>query len=322
MRAEDESRPVVSVVVATRNRAALLQRLLASLRRQALPADRFELIVVDDGSEDETASLLEAMRDGAGPRLQVFSRQTRGGPAVARNQGWRAARAPLVAFTDDDCEVAREWLQEILAAASADGDSAIQGQTLSRPEERDAVGPFSRVLEVTNLGPHYQTCNIAYPKEWLEELGGFDERYPLPGGEDTDLAWRALKTGHRFVFAPRAVVYHGIVDYGPVGKLRWGLHWAESMRVFADHPELRRELLLGVFWKKPHALLALALGGVIAARWFRPALLLALPYARELRGRCLGGGYSLAWMPYLALYDCLETSAAVTGSLRHRTLVI
>jgi hypothetical protein len=68
--------------------------------------------------------------------------------------------------------------------------------------------------------------------------------------------------------------------------------------------------------------LVLALVGAVAARWFRPAIVLALPYLREVRGRCLFDGYSVAWAPYLALYDALETVAAVNGSVRHRIIVV
>lgn len=316
------SPPSVSVVVATRNRADRLQRLLASLSSQTLPLDRFEIIVVDDASTDRTPSVLESAQDGSPARLRMLRRSTRGGPATARNQGWREAEGELVAFTDDDCEVGPGWLSTLLDASAGAPDAVIQGRTEPTPAERSTVGPFSRVLEVTGPGPFYPTCNIAYPAGLLESLGGFDEAYPLPGGEDTDLGWRARERGTPVVFSDSALVYHGVVDYGPLGKLRWANHWAEAMRVFARHPGLRRSLYLRVFWKKAHALLLLALVGSLASKRFPPALLLALPYLRELRGRCLHDGYSLGWIPYLALYDVIEMTAAVRGSARHRILVL
>ena len=93
------------------------------------------------------------------------------------------------------------------------------------------------------------------------------------------------------------------------------------MQVFARHPELRRDLHLGLFWRHTHALLVLALLGALAARRFPPAALLGWPYYRNLRGRCneLGVGRALG---YLALYDALETYAVARGGIRYRVFVL
>jgi GT2 family glycosyltransferase len=156
----------------------------------------------------------------------------------------------------------------------------------------------------------------------LESLNGFDEGYPLPGGEDTDLGWRAREGGARYTFAHDAVVHHAVVDLGPLGKLRWALHWSDAMQVFRRHPQTRQVLTWRIFWKRSHALLSLALLGAAMSRRFPPAALLALPYGRMLRARCIVDGYSLAFMPYLALFDLAEIAGAMRGALRHRVLVL
>jgi GT2 family glycosyltransferase len=207
--------PAVAVVVATRDRAARLAELLESLRGQTLARERFEVIVVDDGSRDGTAALLASADD-----VRVVTRAVGAGPAAARNEGWRVARASLVAFTDDDCVATPGWLEALVGACLARPGAIVQGRTAPREDERDRLGPFSRSLWVDG-GPYYQTCNIAYPRELLERLGGFDaDAFPFVG-EDTDLAWRAIESGASVAYEPSAVVHHAVAVLGPLGALRF-----------------------------------------------------------------------------------------------------
>jgi glycosyltransferase involved in cell wall biosynthesis len=322
MQASTGKTPSVSVVVPTFNRRGRLAALIESLRRQTLTPAQIELIVVDDSSTDGTAQMLErAAGEGHFLRFEVVRRTSSAGPAAARNVGWRQARAPLVAFIDDDCEASPSWLEELVLRSGSD-ELAVQGRTEPIPREVEGVGPFSRTLSVTQLGPFYPTCNMAYPKALLERLGGFDESYPAPGGEDTDLALRAIERGARIEFADGARVFHAVNQYGPVGKLRWALHWSHSVRVFARHPGLRSTFTWRVFWKHSHAMFFLALLGITLARRIPPAALLCLPYLRTLRARCIIEGYSLAYAPYLALYDATEVLAMSRGAVRNRVLVL
>jgi glycosyltransferase involved in cell wall biosynthesis len=320
-----EHAPNVAVVVATHNRAERLEALLASLANGTFPADSFELVVVDDGSTDETAAVLRRAAAGGRLRLRTIARSHAGGPAGARNDGWRAAHAPLVAFTDDDCVVDPGWLAALVERARAHPGSIVQGRTEPNPAELDAWGPFSRTLAVRRLGPWYQTCNILYPRELLERLGGFDAgAYSGPGGEDTDLAWRAFELGREAVYADDALVFHAVSRLGPLGRLRVAWRWTETMRVFARHPQLRRsELKRGLFWKGSHYLLVRVLVAALLPRrlhLLRPWL--AWPYVRHLadRGRDEGGGLLAA--PYFALHDVVELVAVIRGALRYRVLVL
>jgi GT2 family glycosyltransferase len=253
--------------------------------------------------------------------MKSFSREN-GGPARARNDGWRAATAPYVAFTDDDCVATPAWLETLLRAGKRSPGTIIQGRTEIDPGEINTVGPFSRTLEIKERSPFYATCNVLYPRSLLQTLGGFDERYPLPGGEDTDLAWRALGDGATAAFSPDAVVYHGVVQYGPLGKLRWALHWSDSMQVYGRHPGLRSVLTWGIFWKRTHALFVLAVCAGALARRMPIAALLVLPYLRMLRARCIVEGFSLGYMPYLAIYDATEVFATARGAIKHRVLIL
>jgi glycosyltransferase involved in cell wall biosynthesis len=317
--------PRVSVVFATHNRARRLAELLASLRRQTLPAGEFEVVVVDDGSSDETPSVLESEARDGGLDLRHIRLDPGRGPAVARNAGWRAAEGELIAFTDDDCVASEGWLAAGLEAAAQNPGCVLQGATDPRADERDALGPFSRTLRVPHGGHYFQTCNVFYPRELLERTGGFDEAtFTVPGGEDADLAWRAIGTGAGTAFVPEARIFHAVTRIGPLGKLRVAWRWAETVKIYERHPELRRRALVrGVFWKQTHLdLLRLLLALALPRRFVLLRGWLAYPYLRHLigRGRSEGGGLLLA--PYYLLHDIVEVAAMVRGSARYGTVVL
>jgi glycosyltransferase involved in cell wall biosynthesis len=312
----------ISVVVPTRDRVARLEALVEALRRQTLGGDRFEVIVVDDASSDASPAYLERIA-GEQPfaRFEVVRREASAGPGAARNSGWPRARAPLVAFTDDDCEPEAGWLEELLRVAKDHPGAVVQGRTVPNPREVGELSLFARTLDVRG-GPWYPTCNIAYPRELLERLGGFDATsYPW-AAEDADLAWRALEGGAVIVFAENARVAHAVNVLGPLGSLRQALRWSDGVLVLARHPGLRRQMLFERFWKPSHAKLLLALAGVMLTRRTRLGLLLTLPYLREARGRCRAHGQSEALIPYVLLHDAVETFAVVRGAVRHRVAVL
>jgi GT2 family glycosyltransferase len=315
--------PELSVVLATHDRPERLAALLAALRAQTVAPERFEVIVVDDDSSDSTPVLLEREAASSPFRLRALRRTRSSGPATARNEGLRVATGELIAFTDDDCEPAPEWLAEGLRASRASPDAVIQGRTEPNPAELSRLGPFSRTLRVTELGPHFETANMFYPRSLLERLGGFDERFRRPGGEDTDLAWRAIEAGAGVEFAPGALVHHAVEDHGPIGLLRIAGRWYDLMYALRRHPGYRaRTRWRRIFWKQSHALLTQALIGCALARRFPPAALLALPYLRHLLRRCEEIGVGPSYVPYLAIHDLVEAGAAVRGGLRHRVFVI
>ena len=316
--------PRIAVVFATHDRARRLERLFEALRRQSVGREAFEVVAVDDASSDDTPEVLEREVRRGELALTTLRLDVGSGPAAARNAGWRAASAPLVAFTDDDCRPAPDWLAAGLRRLE-DGAGIVQGRTEPDPEEAHLQGPFSRSLCVRRLGPFFQTCNVMYQRALLERVGGFDQlTFTVPGGEDADLAWRALATGARAVFAPDALVHHAVSPLGPVGKLRVAWRWTETMRLFARYPDLRREELThGLFWKGSHYLLFRALvAAVLPRRVAALRLWLARPYFLHLidRGRVDGGGPLLA--PYFLVHDLVEMAAAARGAVRYRTMVL
>ena len=314
--------PQISVVVASRNRAERLAGLLRSLAAQTIGTARFEVVVVDDGSTDTTPDLLsEASRDEA---LELTSILGAGnGPAAARNAGWRLAKAPLVAFTDDDCEATPTWLEEALAVASAHPGAIVQGPTTPIPREADSIGPFTRTRNITEPNPSYQTCNIIYPREVLERLDGFDEGFPEALGEDTDLGWRARELGTELEWSDRVLVHHAVDDVGPAGLLRSALVGADQARIFRRHPDLRHELRWGRVRLAPVPGLSCALLGLVIGRR-SPMLgaLLTLPYVRHLARTCRAQRASAIYAPYYVVVDLATIYTGLRGALRHRVMVL
>jgi len=312
--------PAVSVVVATRNRAPRLRALLLSLIAQTLPRDQFEVIVVDDASSDATPSVL-ARADG----VRVIRRDVNEGPAAARNDGWRAARAPLVAFIDDDCEADPEWLIAGLAACAEHPGAVVQGRVDPHPAEAHLRSPFARTLTVHGDGPYYQTANIFYPRALLERLGGFDARsYPVPGGEDTDLAWRAIEAGAPTAYADAARAYHAVSVIGARGRLRVAARWSQTLHVYRRHPGARKRVFTrGVFWKPWHYTLARASLALVVPRRFRYLRgWLAAPYLDSIRVRLRHERGRVWHAPFYLVEDAVEIAAAVRASIRHRMLVL
>ncbi len=186
----------VSVVVPTRNRARFLPPLLEALAGQEYPA--LEVIVVDDASTDETPRILASWQ-GEGRIALRLDRP--GGSYAARNAGWRAARGDIIAFTDDDCLPIRVWISGLVRALGG-GAAGAQGMTL--PGGGD-VTPFTHQIEQRRPGPPYRTCNIAYRREVLERVGGFDESFRWYG--DNILGLRVRQLGE-IAWAPAALVRH------------------------------------------------------------------------------------------------------------------
>jgi len=282
--------------------------------------ERYEVVVVDDASGRETVELLSREVDAnGGPTLRVIRREVSNGPAGARNGGWRSARAPLVAFTDDDCEAPAPWLAALVQAAHEHPGALVQGPTIPNPADGNPHDGFSHTLEATQLGPWFETANILYPRELLERVGGFDEQaFSGPGGEDTDLAWKAIATGAGAVWAPDAVTHHAVTAVGRRGLLRKAWHWDEAILCFKRHPQLRKELHAGVFWTRGQMQLALALLALLPGlpRAVRAALL--YPYARRL----YAGRRTPSLAPFRLALDLVEGAACVRGSLRYRVLVL
>ncbi len=325
--------PRISVVIATHQRAGYLRELLDLLPDQSLGVEAFEVIVCDDGSADDTWAVLEKAATDGPLRLGAVRLPVSGGPSRARNVGSAHARAPFIAFTDDDCLPTAGWLAALLRGAEV--ADVVQGAVRAEPEEHAAAGPWDKTLWVSGLTPWFETANIAYRRALFEHLGGFVEADGVsrrPGGmafgEDCLLGARAVAAGARHAFADDALVHHRCIPGTYADYL-------ESRRRLVGFPALaqqsapiREHLLGGAFLTRRSAAFDLAVAGTLLALLRRqPAWLFAsIPYLRAVwpdagtrrpRSRLRG-----VRMAQLAYGDAVGLAWLLRGTARHRSVVL
>jgi glycosyltransferase involved in cell wall biosynthesis len=314
----------VSVVVPTYRRAANLPRLIAALEAQTLARDRFEVVVVDNGSDDDTPAVLAALAASSPLRLVPLRVEVNEGPARARNLGWRASSAPLVAFTDDDCVPRPDWLAQAVATAWATPHlGVLQGATL-RPVGAAVATMRSVVRETLRPSPYFEGCNLVFPREVLERTGGFDESFPF-SGEDTAAGWAAVEDGGEWVFDETAAVEHDVTDR----PLRWHLMmaWREGnlVDVAARHPSMRQRGFWRPWAHRPwNVAYLLGLLATIAAAVLRQPLLL-LVWVGWVRLRRLPGWpplYAVKILGWTFVHDGVVCVAMLRASWRNRILVL
>ena len=205
--------PFFSIIVPTYRRPAQLAVCLEAMTHLDYPANRFEVIVVDDGSDAPPEAMVTAIRD----RLDVtLLTHPHGGPAAARNAGAARAKGDVLAFTDDDCAPAAIWLRAFSDRLDPSGDCAAGGRTLNALSE-NLYSTASQLL-IDYLYAYYNaesaharfftSNNLAVPADGFREVGGFDVTFPLPAAEDREFCDRWVHRGHRLVYAPEAVIRH------------------------------------------------------------------------------------------------------------------
>ena len=296
MNAEPHALPV-SVVVPVYNGASTIVDCLRGLLAQSMARETFEIIVVDDGSTDETAALASAFP------VRLLRRDN-GGAAAARNSGMEVARGTWVAFIDADCVASRGWLHALTAAVRAPGPPMLgaAGRTLGLR----STSPAARFCDLTGsldaerhlAHPRYPfppSGNVLYRREALLAVGGFDPRFRSYEACDLHARLRA-RDGGAFVFVPRAVVLHRHRHTWPAywrQQFSYGIGYAQFMRSRAG--ELHWSLLSEA--KAWGALAALGAAAALPGRGDR-ALVRRGAFVKALAQR---SGFSLTYWRRSAL---------------------
>ncbi len=198
--------PRISVVVCAHNEEATIAECLTAAT--ALDYPDFEVIVVDDGSSDQTAEIAESF---AGVRTV---RQRHAGLSAARNTGIDAATGEIVAYLDADAYPTPEWLRYLYLAFDRRDVGGAGGPNLPPPNDPDLAqlvaaspGGPAHVLVSDDRAEHVPGCNMAFWRSVLIEIGGFDPVYRA-AGDDIDVCWKVLDRGWQIGFHPAAVVWH------------------------------------------------------------------------------------------------------------------
>jgi GT2 family glycosyltransferase len=204
--------PDISVVITTYQRPRQLAGVLRALARQSYPIDAFEVIVVNDGGTDSLESVLQPF--GRDLQLRLL-RQPNAGPGPGRNAGVAEARGALIAFTDDDCEPAADWLRTLKSAAEAAPGCLLGGRTIAGFPQVICLVASQMIQDVVydfyNGQPasakFFASNNMAGPADLFRSLGGFDGGFRI-AAEDRDFCERWRLAGRRMVYIPDAVVSH------------------------------------------------------------------------------------------------------------------
>jgi GT2 family glycosyltransferase len=198
----------VSVVVPTYRRPKLLGRCLGALAVRIMAPDSYEIIVAADAASESTCQQIEDVAAKATCVVRYVPATRAHGPAAARNAGWRAVRAPIVAFTDDDTVPDPCWLAAGVAALERDAELAAVTEQVIVP-----LTPSPTDYERNEAGletAEFVTANCFCRRTVLESLGGFDECFMSAWREDSDLHFCLLERGFKLMKVPAAIVIHPV----------------------------------------------------------------------------------------------------------------
>jgi GT2 family glycosyltransferase len=203
--------PFFSIINPTFNRPDRLSECLESIALLKYPRDCFEVIVVDDGSDFSPEGIVDSVRERLDARLL---RQRNRGPASARNNGAATARGAFLAFTDDDCVAAPDWLNELADCFGRSPDTIVGGRTVNALDKNPFSAFSQRVIDAAyrhyNKDPDRATFfasnNLAVPAETFRAVGGFDPDFLT--SEDREFCDRLLHQSRRLSYAPGAVISH------------------------------------------------------------------------------------------------------------------
>jgi GT2 family glycosyltransferase len=197
--------PKVSVVVCSCNGDRTIDQTLTALEQLDYP--NYEIIVIDDGSTDQTSAIASR------PKVRLI-RTENNGLSAARNLGMNVATGEIVAYIDDDAYPDPDWLTYLASSFLRTQHVGIGGPNLAPPGDgaiadcvANAPGGPVHVLLSDEIAEHIPGCNMAYRREQLMEIGGFDARFRV-AGDDVDICWRLQERGWTIGFAPAAVVWH------------------------------------------------------------------------------------------------------------------
>ncbi|HEY1653845.1 MAG TPA: glycosyltransferase family A protein [Candidatus Tumulicola sp.] len=194
-----------TIQLCTYNRAALLERVLDACFEQTVPADAYEVVLVNDGSTDATAATIERARARAACRFVVVD-QPNSGLAKGRNAGIARASGERIAFIDDDVLVLPNFVAEHLRSHAAHPQAIVRGGAIDVQSFDDLPPPVWSIRNYS--GNYFWTTNVSLPLATIRAVGGFDEAFAEYGWEDIDVGLRLRARRVKAIFNPKALAYH------------------------------------------------------------------------------------------------------------------
>ena len=229
----------VSVIIPAYNASATIGQELESLSKQNC-FQPFEVIVVDDGSIDNTAEIVRSFAS------VKYVRQDNAGPASARNHGARVAQGEFLAFTDSDCIPHEDWISKLMAGFSHPQVGVVAGSYgIANPESWLARCVHIEILwRHTKLMPDFSNSfgsyNFCVKKNVFEAVGGFNSSYRFASGEDNDISYKIRGLGWRIYFQRKALVdHHHTASVSQYLKEQFR-HGFWRVKMYKDHPRMMR----------------------------------------------------------------------------------
>ncbi len=200
--------PYMSVIVSTFNRSDLIKRCLNSLLSQSYPLDHLEVIVVNDGSTDDTEDILHKHKEKIVCDYKWFS-QPNCGKTKALNFAIKKSKGDIICLTDDDCIPDKDWIKNIVTGYVNEKVGGVgglisplgTGSFIENYTKKNKFHSNERQINIAMVGG-----NSSFRREVLDEIGGYDIFFR--NGQDTEIGIRAQSKGYVFIYEPSAVVYH------------------------------------------------------------------------------------------------------------------
>jgi len=336
--------PRVSVIVCGYNGGQTLESCLLSLK--AIDYPDYEVVVVDDGSTDNTKEILSHH-----PWVNAIYQENRG-LSVARNVGASAATGEILAYTDSDCMADPDWLYYLVGTLLSGNYAGVGGPNISPPAQNwhqacvaAAPGGPNHVLLSDVVAEHIPGCNMAFHRWAFEKIGGFDPEY-RKAGDDVDFCWRLQQEGEVIAFSPSAIVWHyrrftlkafrkqqegygeaesllrfkHLVFFGPTGTAKWKgqIYGAPRFTWLINHPVIYHGVfgqgLFQCIYPTPQSELASYLSSIewVALTVFLFLLSLPLPSLRIVAYLMFGGTFliALSYMIHAKLEPRFDTIRA------------
>jgi glycosyltransferase involved in cell wall biosynthesis len=268
----NESREtLVSVVIPAYNSATTIAKTIEACLAQDFPKDKYEIIIADDGSTDNTREIAEKYP------VVLYLYQDNKGPAAARNLGWRSSKGQIVFFTDSDCVPEKGWISKILEIYTSEGIGGVGGSYyILNSDSLLACCIHEEIIERHSRSPrevnYLGGFNVSYRRHVLEELAGFDESYSDASGEDNDMAYKVIRNGYKLIFDKDIYVGHHHPDklFGYLKNQAKHGFW--RMKLYQDHPNMVMGDVYAGIVDLVRPLLAMLTLILVPVIFFRPVL--------------------------------------------------
>lgn len=226
----------VSVIVVVKNEARFIGGLLEALYLQSYP--EFEIIIVDNGSSDETERIIQSSND---KRIRYFYEPYLQGIANLRNFGIMKSKGDYIFFTDGDCKPTKYWLREGISILEKRESAGVEGRTFYESQSGITVSDYNTHQFVEG---EFMCCNIAYRRDILEKVNYFDPIFKY-GHEDRDLAYRVLQYG-KILFHPDMLVAHQkkrLTVNALFSRAKWVQNAVDFIKRHRSYPRLKGKVL-------------------------------------------------------------------------------